>query len=179
MSRKTIVIDDHAGTPIDEAQAEATRTTITLSRNGQTGQDVTWSGLNLTEESFGELLKLVMEFCPDAEPYNAADAATQRVAQMRADADAADATPYTGQDHADMSEAAPEPTQTLKTPAAKATAASVPLSQAEQRRRSAAVRAWWQGLTPDVLKALDLPTPKSGPGKMPVAVTEAYAAAHA
>jgi cell wall-associated NlpC family hydrolase len=177
MSKKTIVIDDHAGTPIDETQAEATRTTITLSRNGQTGQDVTWSGLNLTEESFGELLKLVMEFCPDAEPYNAADAATQRVAQMRADADAA----ATAQTPTPAAEAAAAPPAAASVPAAKvpaAKSASAPLSQGEARKRSAAVRSWWQSLTPAALKALGLPEAKSGPGRMPPAVTDAYNAAH-
>lgn len=171
MSKRIITIDDHAGTPIDDAQATQTLTHITIERSGEAA--IAWDELNLTAESFDLLVKTIQEFCPDAQPQTPE---TDADAQAQAEYEA-----QQGQAQRDA-QARVEATQTPKptqTPAPKVTAPSVPLSQAEQRKRSAAVRAWWQGLTPDTLKALNLPTPKSGPGKMPVAVTEAYATAHA
>ena len=151
MSRRTLITDDHDNSEIEIASAEMTRSRIILDRTGQE-HSLRWEDINLTDENFDLLIKMIREFCPNAQPTSPElDSITPAAGDQAALADQA-ATP-----------AAPKPV-------AASTAAPA------GKRDGKAIRAWWYALDAASLKALSLPTPDRSKniGKLPAAVYTAY-----
>jgi hypothetical protein len=164
MSQRSFTIDDHSGDIISQ-DIEATRTGVELARNGHV---ITWSDVNLSQDAWDQLIKLVTDFMPEVTP-----------ADNQADQDPDQLAPSVAERAELPLGAIVTPPEPVAVPAPKA-APAAPLTQAEQRARSKAVRTWWYALTDDSCEALGLKVPnrKTQIGKLPENVLEAYAQAH-
>jgi hypothetical protein len=153
MSTRQVTTDDHTGAEIVEG-IDQTRANVSISRNGQTQS---WQDVNLTDESWDELVKILTDFFPHtpAEQCDQPD-------QGQADQGQADQLPLA-----------------TPTPAAAPAASSPPATG--RRSDSAEIRAWWYALSAADLKRLGLPTPKNRSttvGKLPAGVYAVYDQAH-
>jgi hypothetical protein len=202
MSQKLITIDDHTGDTINE-RAEATRGAVILARNDHS---LTWPNVNMTDESWDGLIKLIRDYLPEAEPTAMESGTDDLEGPTLADEQSAEADELRAARAAeliDRARAARE-TRELETPEARAErhqalevkraddeaqraaeqALTGPtpgnMTQAQRKARSAAIRAWYYALDAQALKALQLKTPNRSVtlGKLSPAVVAAYEASH-
>jgi len=147
--QRLVTTDDHSGTEIMD-QIETTQASVSVSRNGQ---GVVWPGLNLTDESWEGLIKLIRDYLPDVA------AIVSRAGEGDGQA---------------VSQPAAEPSVSVPSPR------SAPTGELTGKDYSRAVRAWWYALNDEAIKALGLKVPNRTVnfGKMPQAVYDAYESAH-
>ena len=178
MSKRLIIVDDHTMSVIGDEDAITTGLSITFQR----GQEsiTAWDGLNLSDESFTQLVKLVSEFV-DSEPVAQADTAEQ-VTHSRP-AEFAKINALIAAENDGTVRKVPASTPVLNADGQPIAVKPVAASTATPagKRDGKAVRAWWYALDAKVLSALSLPTPDRSRniGKLPVAVYDAYDSAHA
>jgi hypothetical protein len=167
MSTRQVTTDDHTGAEIMEG-IDQTRAQVSVSRNGQTQS---WLDVNLTQESWDELVKILTDFFP----HTPADEgqADQGQADQGETPEQRDAR-HQAKAVRDADLAAQLVAERRVTPAAS----SAPTGR---RSDSAEIRAWWYALSAADLKRLGLPTPKNRSttvGKLPANVYTIYDQAH-
>ena len=154
MSQRQIIVDDHTMSVIGDEDAITTGTSITIQR-GPEGITA-WDGLNLSDDSFAKLVKLVSEFVGTEPQAN---------------------------EQAESSEQAAYEQQQAERQAVAVLVAAEKLATTPEpaKRDGKAVRAWWYALDSATIKALALPVPDRSRniGKLPVAVYDAYDASRA
>lgn len=183
MSQKLITIDDHTGDVITD-QPAATRGAVILARNDHS---LTWPDVNMTDESWDGLIKLIRDYLPDAEP-EATEGGTDdadvpkklsehTLSDYVAQRDAERAT--TTAPNAPWHDAPQGGNKTSDTQL-ETRSATGEMTQAQRKARSAAIRAWYYALDAASLKALGLKTPDRSVtlGKLSPAVVAAYEQSH-
>jgi hypothetical protein len=185
MSTKLITIDDHTGDEIT-TNPDASRASVTLSRNDHS---LTWLNLNMTDDSWDGLIKLVRDFLPTVEPAgveSGLDDSDQPTAADEASAAADEARAQQTAALADRAQQAREARELADAEPAPATATDSlgrtrlvdpdHMTQAQRKERSRAIRAWYYSLDAKTLKALNLKTPNRSVtlGKLSPAVVAAY-----
>jgi hypothetical protein len=182
MSAKMIIIDDHTGDEIS-GPISPTQASITLARDEHS---LTWQNVNMTDDTWDELIKLVRDYLPNIEPTGlesgladagspaASTADDARQAQELADADERARTQAIKRADDDAQRAQEQALAVRH--ADNVASAGSPQTQAQRKARSKATRAWWYALDARTLKALALPTPNRSVtlGKLPPAVVAAY-----
>jgi hypothetical protein len=179
VSQRLVTTDDHTGAEILSGITES-GTSVSISRNGQT---VTWEGVNLTDESWGQLTALLNEYLPGITPSGQEPITPEPTPEPQAPTAEAELAATKARAERLITEAATQREDTTAARQAQTAqrhggrANGKPATQAEARAHSKAARAWWYGLGQGDLNKLGLPTPRNRQsfiGKLPQAVTDVY-----
>jgi hypothetical protein len=179
--QRLVTTDDHSGTEIMDG-IESSQASVSISRNGK---GLVWPGLNLTDETWEGLTKLIRDYLPNVEPITS---------ETREEDSQADKRYLTAPKGSERTAEPSEPAIPGKLHAAGAnqlgrelvtssrvpSPRSAPTGELTGKDYSRAVRAWWYGLSDESIKALGLKVPNRTVnfGKMPQAVYDAYESAH-